>query len=161
MNFSHSRNGILKLGPAALAAMRSYEQHAPDATEAGGLLLGRRLLNGLDLVVDLVTVPMPGDERTRFGFYRAAESHQRAIDEAWTASGGTCCFLGDWHTHAEPDPTPSAVDIDNWRAMLRENIELGEACFFVIVGQQSIRTWEGNRRTGEIVRLKEWHSRHQ
>lgn len=50
MKFSHSRGGVLKIGPDALAAMRRYEQHAPDATEAGGLLLGRYLLDGRHLV---------------------------------------------------------------------------------------------------------------
>lgn len=150
MIFVHSREGVLKLGPDAVTAMRRYEQHAPDALEAGGLLLGRYLRNAHDLVVDFVTEPMPGDERSRFGFYRAAEAHARATSDAWDRSGGTCVLLGDWHTHAEPDPTPSEVDLDNWRKMLRES-EPGEARFFVIVGQRSIRAWEGDTRTGEIT----------
>lgn len=151
MIFSHSRSGAFKIGPDALATMRSYEQHAPDALEAGGLLMGRYLRGGYDIVVDEVTVPQPGDERSRFGFYRYAEGHQPLIDAAWESSGGTCCFLGDWHTHAEPNPTPSPVDVDNWRRMLREDVMDDEACFFVIVGLREIRVWEGNRRTGAIT----------
>lgn len=151
MIFNHSRNGVIKIGPEALATMRSYEQHASDAPEAGGLLLGRYIRGGHNIVIDKVTEPMPGDERTRFTFFRAAESHQRAIDEAWEASGGTCCFIGDWHTHAEPVPSPSPTDIENWKRMLREDVRDDEACFFVIVGQRMIRVWEGNHRTGEIV----------
>ena len=153
MMFAHSRRGIFKIGPEALAIMRGYEQHAPTSTEAGGLLLGRYLRGGFDIVVDRVTVPMPGDERTRFGFFRAAETHQRLVDEAWSESGGTCCFLGDWHTHAEPHPTPSSVDLENWQRMLHEDIQDDEACFFVIVGQREVRVWEGNRRTGENTAL--------
>ena len=147
--FSHSREGVLKIDADALATMRRHEQHAPTALEAGGLRLGRYLRDGHDLVVDFVTEPMPGDERSRFGFYRAAESHGRIVRESWDRSGGTCVLLGDWHTHAEPDPTPSDVDIDNWRSMLVES-EPGEARFFVIVGQHVIRAWEGDTRTGAI-----------
>lgn len=152
--YQHSREGVLKIGSDAIAAMRRYEQHAPDSLEAGGLLLGRYLRDGHDLVVDLVTEPMPGDERSRFGFYRDAEGHQRAIDVAWRASNGTCVLLGDWHTHAEPDPTPSDVDLDNWRKMLAES-EPGEARFFVIVGQRTIRAWEGDTRTGAIRQMEQ------
>ncbi len=144
---------MLKIGPEAVAMMRSYEQHAPDSLEAGGFLMGRYLRGGFDIVVDRITVPMPGDERERFGFFRAQAAHQRELDEAWEKSGGTCCFLGDWHTHAEPSPTPSPIDLDNWQRMLREDIQDDEACFFVIVGQQELRAWEGNRRAGKIARL--------
>jgi integrative and conjugative element protein (TIGR02256 family) len=143
MNFTHSRRGVLKLGPEALATMQSYEQHAPDATEAGGFLLGRYLRDGHDLVVDMVTVPMPGDVRERYGFHRNSPGHQAEIDAAWIASGGTCVLLGNWHTHAEPHPTPSSVDLEDWRRVLITEIQPDEACFFVIVGQREIRVWEG------------------
>lgn len=143
MIFEHSRGGAFKIGDDARAVIRSYEQHAPEATEAGGLLLGRYIRDGWDIVVDRVTVPMPGDRRTRFGFFRAADAHNRVLHEAWESSGGTCCWLGDWHTHAEPDPTPSQVDLDNWRAM-RADAHHGSAVFAVIVGQRSIRVWDIN-----------------
>lgn len=154
IRFAHSRAGVVQIGDDALAQMRAYEQHASDALEAGGLLLGRHLHNGHDIVVDLVSEPTDGDERTRFGFYRDAAGHQPVIDRAWETSGGTCAFLGDWHTHAEPSPTPSQIDRDNWARMLREDIVEDQACFFVIVGQAEIAVWEGDRRTGEISKLR-------
>lgn len=152
MRFEHSRGGVIQIGEEVLATLRSFAQHAPDALEAGGILLGRYLRDGHDLVVDEVTPPQPSDVRTRFTFDRNGE-HQRFINEAWERSHGTCAFLGDWHTHAEPAPTPSSVDIENWKRMLREDIADDQACFFVIVGQREIRCWEGNRRTGKIARL--------
>ncbi|HEU4731736.1 MAG TPA: Mov34/MPN/PAD-1 family protein [Kofleriaceae bacterium] len=153
LQFKHSRYGILQLGEDAVVALRSFEQHAPDATEAGGVLLGRYLRDGYDIVVDSITTPQPSDVRTRFGFDRNGE-HQRLIDEAWERSNGTCNFLGDWHTHAEPYPRPSAIDLGNWMRMMREDIRDDEACFFVIVGQAEIRCWEGNRTTSSITRLE-------
>lgn len=153
LRFRHSRAGVLQIGEDALGAMLSFAQHAPDSLEAGGLLLGRLLRGGRDVVIDSVTVPMEGDERTRFTFFRTAEGHQRIIDEVWEASGGTTTFLGDWHTHAEPRPSPSGVDLENWVRMLREDKRDDEACFFLIVGQVEIVAWEGNHRTGEVRKL--------
>lgn len=154
MMFDHSRDGVFKIGAGALSTLRSYEQHAPTTLEAGGLLLGRYIRGGYDIVVDLVTEPQPGDERSRFGFFRGADTHGRLVTEAWERSGGTCNCLGDWHTHAEPSPIPSPIDIDNWKRMLREDIRDDEACFFVIVGTAEIRVWEGNHRTGRISRIE-------
>lgn len=151
MRFRHSRNGVFAIGPTALTTFVSFVQHAPDALEAGGVLLGRYLRDGRDIIVNRVSVPKPEDVRTRFGFTRT--SHQDEVDEAWTTSGGTCCYLGDWHTHAEPFPSPSPLDLANWHRMLREEILDDEACFFVIVGQLELRVWEGNRAARTIDRL--------
>ena len=154
LTFEHSRSGRIKIGSEAISTMRAFAQHADDAHEAGGLMLGRYIHDGHDLVVDRVTTPKPSDTRSRFAFHREADEHQAEIDAAWKESGGTRVFLGDWHTHAEPDPTPSDIDRDNWRRMLREDIRDNEACFFVIVGQREIRCWEGDRATGEIKRCQ-------
>lgn len=153
LSFQHSRGGIFQLGADAVAALRAFEQHAPDATEAGGVLLGRYLRCGFDIVVDAITTPQPTDVRARFTFDRNGE-HQRLIDEAWKRSDGTCCFLGDWHTHAEPYPTPSPVDHANWLRMMREDLVEDQACFFVIVGQLEIRCWEGDRAAGTVARVE-------
>jgi integrative and conjugative element protein (TIGR02256 family) len=117
---------------------------ANDATEAGGVLLGRHLRDGNAIVVDAVTVPMDGDRRTRTRFHRAQRRHQAAIDAAWAASEGTCTYLGEWHTHPEPVPTPSLVDWADWRRRLRQD-RYTELLFFVIVGTAAVRVWEGRR----------------
>lgn len=151
--FRHNREGVLKISGAALATMRSFAQVAPDATEAGGLLLGRYLRGGRDLVVDRVTVPLPGNERGRFLFHRLDDGHGLALKAAWEDSGGSCDGLGDWHTHAEPYPTPSREDMTTCKATLRECVESNQAYFMVIVGQLEVRAWLGDGRTGEVTRL--------
>ncbi len=152
MIFEHSRGGAFKLSEGALAMMRLFQQHQAEDLEAGGFLIGRYIRGGMDLVVDHVTVPIPTDERSRFGFHRS-EEHQAFLDEAWERSGGTSCFLGDWHTHAEPYPDPSTIDLANWRRTLEETIHDGQACFFVIVGTLEIRVWEGVKASGKIAPL--------
>lgn len=153
--FRHSRSGVFVLSGGPLATMRSYEQHQLHHKEAGGILLGRMVRDGHDIIVDRVTVPMIGDRRERRAFHRRDPGHQAAIDLAWQTSGGTSVFLGDWHTHAEPSPNPSQIDLDNWKRMLREDVRYGEACFMVIVGQRSVRVWEGNAESATATRLEQ------
>jgi integrative and conjugative element protein (TIGR02256 family) len=123
--------------------MRGYLQNSPRKAEAGGVLLGRHIAGSLDIVVDDATVPMRGDRRERFLFLRAQKPHQRVIDRAWHDSGGTCVYLGEWHTHPEPVPTPSTVDRNNWKRKLKQD-RFDSFVFFVILGSRDIRVWEGH-----------------
>jgi len=136
---------------AAWQTMQGCIQHASSAAEAGGVLLGRHLRNGSAIIVDSVTVPMAGDRRARTRFHRAQRRHQAAIDAAWATSEGTCTYLGEWHTHPEPIPTPSPVDWADWRRRLLHD-HYTEPLFFIIVGTTATRAWEG-RRPDVIVQL--------
>lgn len=136
----------LKLDDAVLVRFAVYRQVNTHDREAGGVLLGRHLLHTSDIVIDEITEPMSGDRRSRFEFRRGQKSHQRRSDEVWEASGSTCVYLGEWHTHPEPDPTPSSTDLNDWRRRLRTDAFDGDALYFIIVGTQTIRAWEGARR---------------
>jgi len=144
LTFARAPLGHFQVGPGALAAMRRYVQDDALKPESGGVLLGRHLLGTRDIIVDCVTTPLPGDRGTRTRFFRARARHQTAIDRAWRESGGTCTYLGEWHTHPEPIPTPSRVDLLGWRRKLRVDRFAGQL-FFVIVGTTEIVAWEGAR----------------
>jgi len=146
----HSR---LKLGTDALGQMLAFRQSRKRDPEAGGVLLGRHLNEGGHVIVDAVTTPMPGDHATRHSFHRTHAPHQRAIDEAWSRSGGCSVYLGEWHTHPEPDPHPSSIDLDDWRRRLREDDVEAACLFFIIVGQEQVAAWEGVRPAGPLRRL--------
>ena len=139
--------GRAKINAEVLDVLERYRQHGPDDTEAGGSLLGRMIIDSPDVVVDELTEPGPEDVRTRLGFHlRDLAHHQARMDDAWARSEGTCCLLGDWHTHAEPDPTPSSVDLDNWRRLLREAAtDEYPRLLFVIAGTERVRAWQGDR----------------
>lgn len=137
--------GKVGISQAALTCILNYIQDGPEKAEAGGVLLGRHILDSEDVVIDLVTVPMPGDCRSRYCFRRSQRPHQKAIDRAWRKSHGTCAYLGEWHTHPESVPRPSGVDCREWRRKLEEDIYPGDTLFFVIAGTDTVRVWEGSR----------------
>lgn len=116
------------------------------------MLLGC-LSEACDLVtLDAITTPGPLDVRTRFGFEHHDPSHAEAIRRAWEETGGRRAYWGEWHTHAEPDPTPSPLDLETWRETAAE--APGGLLFFAIVGTERVGVWvvspEG---VAEVVRV--------
>jgi integrative and conjugative element protein (TIGR02256 family) len=154
--FRKSDAGRLEIGQHALARMLAFVQSTPRKTEAGGVLLGRYLLESTDIVIDGITIPMPGDCRSRSSFYRDHRRHQQAIDRAWRESGGTCAYLGEWHTHPERRPLPSGTDRREWRRKLREDVFDGDRLYFIVVGIESLRVWEGIRSSLECRLIGEY-----
>ncbi|SFQ82188.1 integrative and conjugative element protein, VC0181 family [Hymenobacter arizonensis] len=143
----------IKLTAEVVARLQRHAQHAPDAAEAGGVLLGRYLSDSDDLVVDDITEPLPGDKRGRYFFHRAQKNHQQAIEQAWRASNGTRTYLGEWHTHPEARPTPSCIDTCDWRRKLRQD-QYFERLFFFIVGTHEVRGWSGSRNRPKPIALE-------
>ena len=151
--FLNSAGHRLKLRRYVTAQMYVYLQNKPGIVESGGVLLGRYILNCSDVVVDRITTPVAGDRRTRIRFFRSARSHQQVIDAAWFSSNGTCNYVGEWHTHPEPDPSPSLVDILDWRRrFLLDRID-SEVLYFVILGTRQLNVWQVNRGALRIEKL--------
>lgn len=152
--FRRADGSVLLIDAAPLATMLGYRQTTRRDPEAGGVLLGRYLLDAPHVVVDEVTVPMQGDRRWFTVFHRGRAAHQKIIDERWRASGGTCQYLGEWHTHPEGIPHASLVDECDWRRRLRNDTFDSDSLFFIIVGTDAVRAWEGTRK-GRLHLLKE------
>lgn len=143
------------ISEAALALLLSYRQLGRKDKEAGGVLLGRYIRGCRDVVIDGLSTPGPKDLRTRTTFYRSRKHHQKAIDEAWQSSQGTLNYLGEWHTHPEPFPTPSSVDMWDWRRRLQEDTFDSGSLLFLIVGLEQMRVWEGFRQTRHFDEVAE------
>ncbi|MCA7955534.1 Mov34/MPN/PAD-1 family protein [Burkholderia seminalis] len=137
----------------AVEQMKSFAQHTWCQKEAGGVLLGRFLLDSRDVVVDEVTVPQETDRRSRFGFFRSRK-HETRARERWQQQSSTIAYLGLWHTHPETDPTPSGVDRSDWHQAVSSDKFEGDRLFFPIVGTRCIRVWTLSRR-GTFRELKE------
>jgi len=121
--------------------------------EAGGVLLGRHLLDSDDLVVDEVTTPQSADRRSRFGFFRSSQ-HSELARRGWETQGCKLAYLGLWHTHPQSVPYPSGVDRNDWtNAVVKDSFD-GNRLFFPIVGIDRICVWS-KVRDGEIEELTE------
>lgn len=149
--FRISRGARLVMTSEAIATMHSFAQHRWWQAEAGGVLLGRHLLESSDIVVDEVTAPQAKDRRTRLSFFRSKQ-HDAIARAKWNEAHSTMAYLGLWHTHPQEDPTPSSVDRRDWERAIAADTFEGDRLFFPIVGTHRIRVWS-KTRTGPIKEL--------
>lgn len=129
----------------AIKQMQAFSQHRSGDREAGGVLLGRHLLDSRNVVVDEVSTPQSSDRRSRYGFFRSSK-HELLARQRWLEESSTSAYLGLWHTHPEPDPTPSGVDLRDWQKAVAGDTYEGDRLFFLIVGTDCIRIWTLSRR---------------
>lgn len=153
--FQKGDGGRFKIDKYALQKIKRYLQIKKDSPEAGGVLLGRYIIDSNDIVVDDVTVPMANDMRHRCFFLRRKRLHLKIAIKRWLESKGTCNYLGEWHTHPEAIPIPSYVDIKEWGRLLKSAIFDNDCLYFIIAGTEKIKIWEGNKYTMEIRELNE------
>lgn len=144
---------MLKITKKALSEMRAFVQDHPNKTEAGGVLIGRAFDISCNLIIDEATIPQPSDKRHRFRFFRTQKGHQKIIEETWKNSDGIQNYLGEWHTHPEPIPTPSKIDIEGWIKHIQKASFDGDCLIFLIFGTEGFRAFEVRRDTLSIYNL--------
>lgn len=130
--------------------LRRNAQRDSGSIENGGILIGRRILDSHDTVVDQVTSACPTDVQSACSFVRNPIGHQAQLDRAWRQSGGVATYLGEWHTHPTSNVEPSPIDRRNWRKLARH---AAGPLVFLIVGTETIGCWgpDGFRWT-----MEEW-----
>lgn len=113
----------------AMATLQAARQLRRGDREAGGQLFGT--ISGREVVVERATGVRPGDRRRRTSFVpnRAAEQHEIAVQHR---DGRV--YLGDWHTHPELAPAPSARDLASVREIARKSRHLAGPVVLVVVG---------------------------
>jgi integrative and conjugative element protein (TIGR02256 family) len=115
--------------PRVLTTLERNQQFRPRDTEAGGQLFGRLIDNQLS--VELATGPRPTDIRTRYSYKPDRRAEQVEIDR-YHRQG--LLFLGDWHTHPEPCPSPSPQDLQSIREAFKESTHHLNGLMLVIAG---------------------------
>lgn len=146
-----SKQRLIFTEPAVLQMLAHVQRRFWDP-EAGGVLLGRHLLDSDDVVVDEVTIPQATDRRTRFSFFRSRQ-HEQIARVRWEAEANTLAYLGLWHTHPEDSPTPSTIDRQDWQQAVIQDTYDGPRLYFPIVGRHEIRVWTKSK-TGGLRELK-------
>jgi integrative and conjugative element protein (TIGR02256 family) len=106
--------------------------------ETGGILLGR--VRGPHLEVLSSTAQGPTDVSGQFLYVRQDPLHQAAAETAWTRSGGTETFIGEWHTHPSGGPVPSSIDRTGWAKLVRQ---LKHPMVFLVVAPDSWAAYLG------------------
>jgi len=144
-------NKILYIRPEALEKMNNYRQISWSDPEAGGILIGRVLVEDGNYIIDDVSEPMPTDKRSRARFSRKPEGHQEYYNDVWERENGRCFYLGEWHTHPERVPVPSSIDRKDWNRLLNIGYETG-CLFFIILGIEELKVWYGTEDI--IIELK-------
>ena len=126
------------------AVWHAHRQTAEHAAESFGVMMGTTSVDRRKIWIESVTTPLVDDRRTRLSFALRDPGHQRAVCRKFTRSGGQGIYLGTWHTHPEPVPTPSRIDRNDWAACLRANPGRSQA--FVLVGTDQVRVFVRARR---------------
>ena len=117
----------------------AHRQTRWDSAESFGVLMGTTSVDRREIWIERVTTPMAHDRRTRFSFALRDPGHQRMVCGTFTCSGGRVIYLGTWHTHPEPVPTPSGIDRNDWASCVRANRRRPLA--FVLVGTDKVRVF--------------------
>ncbi|MFT4850483.1 MAG: integrative and conjugative element protein (TIGR02256 family) [Sediminicola sp.] len=106
--------------------------------EACGIILGGLVRHTNTIFIDECTAPGHLDQRHRFHYTMLDPQHQNSINKAFKDSNGFTNYLGIWHSHPEPHPIPSAIDMQDWKKAMMINSNILPAFVFVIVGTQSV-----------------------
>jgi len=120
--------------------------------ERGGIFLGLR--RGAHIHIKEATLPMRWDWGTMFGFRRSARGHQEVALRRWRDSSHTMDWVGEWHSHPEPVPSPSGIDLNSWQGIVAT---CESPMVFLIVGYKEL--WVGlsvpGRATPHVYRETE------
>ena len=106
-----------------------------DRPESGGVLLGTVHERGL--LVTVATTPTRLDRQFRYLFERLPFGHRAVAKRLWRSSAGTTRYIGEWHTHPQDIPTPSGIDLHEWRKLANLRADK-RPLLAVIVGRQAL-----------------------
>ena len=125
-----SSGQVLVLPEEVVQKFRRYRQKHWYQREAGGQLFARLSLSRI--VIEEATGPRRTDRRTRMSYVPDRAAEQREIDSRH-AEG--LHYVGDWHTHPEPVPGASGLDIASISESVRKSTHALNGFLLVIVGQ--------------------------
>ena len=124
--------GFLEFSSEALEHFENNKQRSCFSKEAGGQLFASyEGKNTAD--VTQVTGPRHKDWRSRFGYEPDLVSEKIEIAEKYKIG---LHFVGDWHTHPQDIPYPSAADEYSMKKLVTESIHDLEGFIMVIVGRK-------------------------
>lgn len=122
----------LELTAPVLGQLARHKQSDSDAPEAGGQLFATINAEANTWRVIRATGPRKEDVRSRFAFRPCRRREQLEIFQAFSEG---LHYIGDWHTHPEASPRPSAFDLHSMSELVCESEHELPGFVMVIVGQ--------------------------
>ena len=113
---------------SCLEVLSAHRQRSCLSREIGGQLFARFNLD--HVLIDRATLTR--GKWSRFSFWPDREAERRDIRSLF-AEG--LHFVGDWHTHPEPQPTPSRPDTTKMQEVFQQSVHELKVMLLVIVGQ--------------------------
>ena len=115
---------------ACLEMLASHRQRSVLSRETGGQLFVRFEPNRV--LIDRATLTKGFTKRSRFSFWPDREAERADIKVLFNEG---LHFIGDWHTHPEPRPTPSRPDTTKMLEVFQQSLHELQVMLLVIVGQ--------------------------
>jgi integrative and conjugative element protein (TIGR02256 family) len=120
---------MIILSDHVLQQFDSSRQRKPGLAEAGGQLFAS-LADG-HIRIEKATGPRKSDKRGRTHFLPDRRAEQKEIA---TMHAAGLHYVGDWHTHPQPVPAPSATDLRSMRECVSQSRHDLNAFIMIIVG---------------------------
>ncbi len=124
---------IIRIDQKVINTFIDFIQDDEDKSEAGGILMGYYIDDFSFYISDLST-PSANDKSSRFNFIRSFINAQKIIELFFKNSKGKKIYLGEWHTHPEKLPSPSATDLNSFENQLKNNFLNSKFIFLIIIG---------------------------
>lgn len=130
LEYKLSDDSKLFISDEVVSHLMKHRQFRIWSREAGGQLFAT--FDGPDVTIRKATGPRRTDRRGRRHYEpdRAAENAEIAKKHA-----DGLHFVGDWHTHPEHRPKPSALDIESLGECVRRSSHQLRAFFLIVVGR--------------------------
>lgn len=116
--------------------------------ESGGYIVGYQHEKTAHISLEAVSHPYTLDQKNRIHFDIRDPRHNLFLKKAQRHKS---YYMGVWHTHPQSDPSPSAIDWEDWNATMQTDKTGSQYIFFIIVGTGSWRIWIGDMKTGKIT----------
>lgn len=129
MKFVFQGTSYVFSGPC-LETLSGHRQRSCLSRETGGQLFAR--FEAGTVLVDFATPTRGKSKRSRYSFWPDREAERKEIRALFNEG---LHYIGDWHTHPEPFPTPSASDRTKMQEVFRCSVHELRAMLLVIVGQ--------------------------
>lgn len=144
------QNGIsLDLFPDVQELLYTHRQVLCSSAEAGGMLIGYENASTGSFTVSDATEPQASDIRSRITLF-LGKQHRELLKKLESPYG----YIGTWHTHPSEIPTPSSVDLRDWKKCIKQNRNSTSALVFIIAGTESYRIWLYNSDSCSLIEGK-------